>query len=322
MKHLNLVLLATLGISVSGLVGVAYAQETDASQIPQNIQNLEPLYVPIANTLTELGVSLANSVVRIIGFIIVIIIGYFVGRGVEKALTGIIIRIFKKKEFQKATGITDKEIETAEGWSALIKLIPLTGKWFVWVYFFVVGIDLLGFQEASDSLSTLWTYIPNILAFIIVVSIGIIGSRIAIKYMEDTKPELFGADAPAKAMKTVVKVIIYVIVFSIGIVQLGVGSDIIPIFLWTIMSGVMAMGAIAGGIGLREIVKNWSYGASVRHLGVAKSAKIKVGNYEGEVLEVGLTHTKIKKDNKIQLIPNDIYITNVIDITEEHKSKI
>jgi len=41
------------------------------------------------------------------------------------------------------------------------------------------------------------------------------------------------------------------------------------------------MGAIAGGIGLREIVKHWSYGASVRHLGVTKSAKIKVGNYEG-----------------------------------------
>jgi hypothetical protein len=269
-----------------------------------------------------LGVSLANSVVRILGFIIVIVIGYFVGRGVEKALTSIIIRIFKKKEFQKATGITDTEIETSEGWSALIKLIPLTGKWFVWVYFFVVGIDLLGFQQASDSLSVLWTYIPNIIAFIIVVSIGIIGSRIAIKYMEDTKPELFGADAPAKAMKTVVKVIIYVIVFSIGIVQLGIGSDIIPIFIWTIMSGAMAMGAIAGGIGLREIVKHWSYGASVRHLGVTKSAKIKVGNYEGEVMEVGLTHTKIKKDNKIQLIPNDIYITNVIDITEEHKSKI
>ena len=94
MKTLNLVFFATLIISVSGLVGTAYAQETDASQIPKNIQNLEPLYLPIANTLTELGVSLANSVVRIIGFIIVIVIGYFVGRGVEKALSGIIIRIF------------------------------------------------------------------------------------------------------------------------------------------------------------------------------------------------------------------------------------
>ena len=321
MKTLNLVFFVTLIISASGLVGAIYAQETDASKIPQNIENLEPLYLPITKTLTELGVSLANSVVRIIGFIIVIVIGYFVGRGVEKALTSIIIRLFKKKEFQKATGITDKEIETSEGWSALIKLIPLTGKWFVWIYFFVVGIDLLGFQQASDSLSVLWTYIPNIIAFIIVVSIGIIGSRIAIKYMEDTKPELFGADAPAKAMKTVIKIIIYVIIFSIGIVQLGIGSEIIPIFLWTIMSGVMAMGAIAGGIGFRDIVKHWSYGASVRHLGVIKSAKIKVGNYEGEVVDVGITHTKIKKDNKIQLIPNDIYITNVIDITEENESE-
>jgi len=190
----------------------------------------------------------------------------------------------------------------------------VTLKWFVYIYAFVIAIDLLGFSEASSWLGVLWTFIPNILAFIILISVGIIGSRIALKWMEDYKPDLFGKEGKMQILKSLVNAIIFAFIFGIGITQLGIGEDIIPILFWTILAGTMGI-FIAIAVGLKDIAKAWAIGEGLKHSGVADGAKIKIGGAEGTVKH-GINYMKLQTGNTVKLIPYKKIADQEIEVTK------
>lgn len=260
--------------------------------------------------LSSWGSIIAQNTVNVLSFFIVLIAAYFIGRAVDAILKKFLTKVFKRKEFKKA-----KLDELKNGLSQITNLIPFTAKWFVYIYGFVIAIDLLGFSQASDWLGVLWSYIPNIIAFIIIIVIGIVGSRIALRWMEEYNPELFGKGGKAQFMKVLVNAIIYSLVFGIGITQLGVGEEIIPILYWTIIAGIMGMG-IAGAVGLRHVVTTWSYGEALKNQGLIEGKKVKFGSVAGTVMGTGLTHTKIKVGKEMKLIPNSKLHDEEITIEE------
>jgi len=260
--------------------------------------------------LSSWGSIIAQNTVNVLSFFIVLIAAYFIGRAVNAILKKFLTKIFKRKEFKKV-----KLGDSENGLSQITNLIPFTAKWFVYIYGFVIAIDLLGFSQASDWLGVLWTYIPNITAFIIIIVIGIVGSRIALRWMEEYNPELFGKGGKAQFMKVIVNAIIYSLIFGVGITQLGVGEEIIPILYWTIIAGIMGMG-IAGAVGLRHVVTTWSYGEALKNQGLIEGKKVKFGSVEGTIMGTGLTHTKIKVGKEIKLIPNSKLHDEEITISE------
>lgn len=260
--------------------------------------------------LSSWGSIIAQNTVNVLSFFIVLIAAYFIGRAVDAILKKFLTKVFKRRELKKA-----KLDELKNGLSQITNLIPFTAKWFVYIYGFVIAIDLLGFTQASDWLGVLWSYIPNIIAFIIIIVIGIVGSRIALRWMEEYNPELFGKGGKAQFMKVLVNAIIYSLVFGIGITQLGVGEEIIPILYWTIIAGIMGMG-IAGAVGLRHVVTTWSYGEALKNQGLVEGKKVKFGSVDGTVMGTGLTHTKIKVGKEMKLIPNSTLHDEEITLEE------
>lgn len=276
------------------------------------------LYEPTLETFTTLGTNLAQSATLIAGFLITIFIGWLAGRFAQGVLSRVIKKWFEHPKLLQLIGMDKKAFEESS-WSQVHNLIPFTVKWFVWLAFFIVAIDMLQIPQATDALTELWTWIPRIVVFIILVSVGFIISRIALKWMSDTKPELFGKEGTVQLAKALVQGIIYAIIFGIAITTLGVGEDIIPILFWVVLAGFMGM-AIAIAVGLRHTAQYWSYGESVKR--DIEGGKIEVGTYKGTVVKVGVTHTKIKTDdNKEILIPNMIFEANPITITKKPDEK-
>lgn len=285
-----------------------FAQEETINQMME----FEGFWIELLDTWASI---VAENTINVLSFFIVLVIAYFVGRAVHAILSRFLKKIFKRKEFSKV------DLKSVEGGvSQITSLIPFTAKWFVYIYGFVIAIDLLGFTEASEWLGVLWIYIPNIISFIILIVVGIIGSRIALKWMEEYNPNLFGRDGKAQFVKAIVNVIIYSLIIGIGITQLGVGKDIVPILYWTIIAGIMGI-AIACAVGLRHIVTTWSYGEALKHQGLTENSKIKFGNIQGTVINTGITHTKIKVKDEIKLIPNITLHDEEITIEHEEPPK-
>jgi len=293
----------------------AFAQEEPVPEgkfflTPEEYQaTIEPFYKPTQDALIELFTSGAESGLGIIGAIILILIGYLVGLGIGKAVQFFINRVLGSK-FMKEKLDVDVQKDKDEGWYHVTNLIAPIVKWFVWIFFFVTAIDLLGFTEASEALSVLWVYIPNIIAFVVIIAVG----TIAIKYimkLASARKDIFGAEKEMTLQKTLVKAILYTIIFSIGITQLGVGEDVIPIIIWVVLGGIMATIVVSAGWGLKEFVPQFVKNKGLADLGVRRGAKIEVKdwkqdntNIDFEILEVGLTHTKVKEGKDTKIIPN------------------
>lgn len=270
------------------------------------------------NLFQSWGDTIAVNTVGVLSAIIVLGIGYFVGRGVQIALRRFLKKIFSIKILKDKGGIAEGETYETAGWGQISDLIPMTAKWFTWIYAFVIAIDLLGFEQASQWLGVLWTYIPNIIAFIILIVVGMIGTRVVLKWMEGYDTDLFGKKGSMKYVKSLVTVIIYALIFGIGITQLGVGEDIIPILYWVILAGIMGL-FIAGATGFKEVFRTWSFGEGLKHSGLGEGDKIKYDNTEGTIENIGMTHTIIKSNDKTILVPNTDLVSSKLQLMEKAK---
>ena len=306
----------------------AFAQvEIQDQEVPditaQIIESTEPFYKPTQDALTKLLTTGAESSVAIIGALIVLIIGYFVGIGIQKAVRFFINKILTS-DFMKKKLDVDKEKMKDEGWYHVTNIIPPTIKWFIWIFFFVTAIDLLGFTEASEALSVLWVYIPNIIAFVITIAIGTIAITLIMKWAI-TRTDIFGEKEEVTLQKTLVKGILYTIVFSIAITQLGVGKDIIPIIIWLVLGGIMATIVVSAGIGLKDFVPRLVTNKDLSDLGIKKGVKIEVTEVGKkiiyEILQVGLTHTKIKEGKETKIIPNSSWQDYSFNLKQQVKEK-
>ena len=303
-------------------VSLVFAQETKQ---PVNeftvVDESNPFYKFWINLFQGWGQSIAVNSVGVLSAVIVLGIGYFVGRAVQFALRKFLKKIFSHKFLKDSGAVKEGEVYETAGWGQISDLIPMTAKWFTWIYSFVIAIDLLGFSEASKWLGVLWTYIPNIIAFIILIVVGIIGTRVVLQWMEKYNADLFGKDGKMQSVKTLVTVIIYALIFGIGITQLGVGTEIIPILYWVILAGIMGV-IIAGSTGFREVFRLWSFGEGIKHSGLGIGDKIQIDGKDGVIKRIGVTHTTIIFDAKNEILyPNDNLIKASIKITEKSKEE-
>ncbi len=305
------------------------AQEAQEEKEPVNeffvIDETNPFSQFWINLFSGWGEAIANNTVGVLSAVIVLGIGYFVGRGVQYAFRRFLKKLFSNSILKDKGGIKEGETYEKSGWGQISDLIPMTAKWFVWIYAFVIAIDLLGFTEASQWLGVLWTYIPNIVAFIILIVVGIIGTRVILEWMSKFNADLFGDTGSMPMVKTLVTVVVYALIFGIGITQLGVGEEIIPILYWVILAGIMGI-AIAGATGFREVFRSWSFSEGLKHSGLKIGDKItfedisgSVGGTDGVIKKFGVTHTTMKFDSVEKLIPNSELIDSKIMIKEKAK---
>lgn len=280
---------------------------------------LKKLYEPTIGTLNSLATNLAESAVVIAGFIIVIFIGWLAGRLAQKILKGIITKWFENEKVLRALGMKKDDFKQS-GWAQVHNLIPFTVKWFIWLAFFIVAIDLLDVPQATNALAQLWIWLPRIITFIILISVGFIATRIALRWMNETKPDLFGTKGSMQIVRGIVQGIIYALVFSIGLTTLGVGESIVPIIIWVVLAGVMGC-AIAISTGFRHFASAWAISESLKRQGLEKGATIKVGNHEGKIVDVGITHTKIVEGETTKFIPHVLYDANIVELTKGNKTQ-
>jgi uncharacterized membrane-anchored protein YhcB (DUF1043 family) len=317
------IILMALILFVLTPVGLAFGQEVKEPVAEYSVEEvieqygIRILYEPTLETFTALGTGLAQSATLIAGFLITIFIGWLAGRFASGVLKKIIKKWFEHEKLLKAIGMNKEEFKESS-WSQVHNLIPFTVKWFIWLAFFIVAIDLLQIPQATGALTELWAWIPRIVVFIILVSVGFIIARIALKWMSDTKPELFGKEGTVQLAKGLVQGIIFAIIFGIGITTLGVGEDIIPILFWVILAGFMGM-AIAIAVGLRHTARYWSAGEAIKR--DIEGGEIEIGTHKGIVVKVGITHTKLKEQSKTILLPNESFEANAITITKEPPEK-
>jgi len=262
--------------------------------------NIENIFTPTTDALTEFWKAMVEWAGKIITVAIVLIVGLIAGK-----VTGGIIERASRKILEKTT--SGHEDETGFPGSSpkdSAKLIGSTVRWFVYLFFILAAVNALEFTALTEGLTSLLLWIPNLIAFVIILVIGFVIASFVGKWLDkELKKQKY---ENSKILVTISKVIVYLIFFSIAITQLGIGMDVIPIlvaaFSWSIAVGIGAAIAVGLGFALKDILPAAIISSSRKRSVLKEGQKIKLGDVTGKIVSLESLHLVVERDNGEKVI--------------------
>jgi hypothetical protein len=197
--------------------------------------------------------AFALWVPRFLGFLVVLIVGYFVAKIVASLLARVLRRVGLDERLR--TG-------TAGNWITRVTRSPseLMGRIAFWLIFLgavSIALDVLGIQALQDFIGTVWAYVPNLIAafliFLVAAAIAAGVGAIVARTMGET--------TTGKVIATVVPILIMAIAGFMILDQLRIAETIVTITYASLL-GAIALGmALAFGLGGRDVAARMLEGA-------------------------------------------------------------
>jgi hypothetical protein len=210
--------------------------------------------------MTSLAGALAMflaAIPKILGFIIILVIGWFVASLIASAIAGI-LRNIRFNDFARRSGLADF-VDKMGVQTDPAGVMAAIAKWFVRLITLIVAFDALGLPAVSQVLHQLLLWLPNLVVALVVLVIAGLAANALYNLVR-------GATAKAGfSSPNFVANIAYVAVWVFGIVvavnQIGVAETLVnTLFMGFVGALALALG-LSFGLGSRdtaaEIVRAW-----------------------------------------------------------------
>ena len=203
------------------------------------------LLEPAKTVLAQIG----QFLVSILLVIIILIIGWVIAKVIRSVIT-------KGLRAIKLDELSDRiELETLlekGGISySLSELIGLVCYWLAILVTFMVAINAVGLTIAADLLNKVVLYIPNVVAAVFILILGMFAATI-LKNIVVTAANNAGL-SQGKLLGKVVEIIVIAFAIFVGLEQLKIGIQITQLTI-SIVLGSLGFGlALAFGLGCKDI---------------------------------------------------------------------
>ena len=197
--------------------------------------------VVIVTSLQESWAAVVNFVPLLVGAAVVFLIGWIVASAVGKLIEQVVraLRVdqfLAKLDFEQAMERAGMKLNSGAFIGGLV-------KWFLVIVFLLAAVNILGerFQPISDFLKQVLVYLPNVVVAAIILVIAALVADAA-EAVVRTSVQSFGLRAPLVGV--VIRWSIWVFAIVAALLQLGVAT----VLLQTVITGVVAMLALAFGL--------------------------------------------------------------------------
>lgn len=193
-----------------------------------------------------------SFVPRLVGFLVILFVGWLIGIAVDKALTALLRKVGFDR-LSNRIGMTNLERRMGMRMDSA-QLLGRVAFWFIFLLFLVPATDALGLPTVSSTLTTLVDYIPNIFVAILVLFLGtLLGVFIGDVVQGTTtaskvgNPKVFGNIARWS-----------IIGFSclIALQQLQVAPALITVLFTAIVGGLALAFGLSFGLGGRDTAQH------------------------------------------------------------------
>jgi len=204
---------------------------------------------PVSQMLTRIMTYLPI----LLGALVILIVGWLVAKAIKRIVDWL-LKLIRFDALADKAGISEilkkgnLEISAGEVISSLV-------YWLIVIMVLVMAVDALGLPKASDVLTSLFAYVPKVIAALLVLVVamflasfvsGIV--RTAAGNANLPKPEMFAG---------VSRWAIIIFAVTISLEQLGIASLLVTTTFNIILGGVCLALAIAFGLGGKDIVANY-----------------------------------------------------------------
>ena len=198
-----------------------------------------------------------GAIPRILGFIVIVAIGWFVSSLLARGITGL-LRVIRFDELMQRSGLADFMNKMGTGIDP-VGIVAGVVKWIVRIVVLLVAFDALGLPAVSDVMRQLLLWLPNLVVAIFVLFIGGIAARALGNIVRGATAE--GGFANPETLANVTRTTVWAFAVVVAINQLGIATNLINT-MFTGFVGALAIAlGLAFGLGGRDLasrtLENW-----------------------------------------------------------------
>ncbi|MFC1590705.1 hypothetical protein ACFL42_04355 [Candidatus Omnitrophota bacterium] len=212
-------------------------------------QLMEQLTVIIANPVKTMVVKISGYVPALVGALVILILGWIIAKFIEATLVRV-LRAARVDVASDKTGMT-KMLQQGDIKLSLSEVIGVISYWLVVLIALVAALNALNLTIAADLLSRLVGYVPNIIAAIFVLVLGMFLANF-VSIIVRTSASNAGIGI-AKLLGRITRVVLIVFAIAVAIEQLKVGTALIGFAVNVILASVGLGCAIAFGLGCKDV---------------------------------------------------------------------
>jgi small-conductance mechanosensitive channel len=184
---------------------------------------------------------------RLIGFLIVLLVGYIIARVVKTVLVKVLDRVGLDKAMH--SGSVGQHVNKAAPDFSPSKVIGAIAFWFIFLGALSIAVSQLGIPALTTFVAAIGAYLPNVVAAILIfVVAGVIAAAVG-----GLVARTMGDTPTGKVVGSVVPVLVMAIATFMILNQLKIAPEIVTITYAALIGGVFLAMALAFGLGGREV---------------------------------------------------------------------
>src|SRR5919112_2484688 len=213
------------------------------------------IVAPVSDMGEAVQASLANAlgmfmaaIPRIIGFAVVLIVGWCLASLIAKGVAAL-LRAIKFNDLADRSGFAGFVQNTGVRRDSAGVVADLA-KWFVRLIVLVVAFDTLGLPAVSGVLQQLLLWLPNLIVALVVLVIGGLAAGALSRIVRGATAQA-GFTNP-DTMATVAKVAVWGFAIVVAVNQLGIAPTLINTLLIGVVGAIALAAGLAFGLGGRD----------------------------------------------------------------------
>lgn len=205
------------------------------------------LLEPARSVLAQIG----QFVVNILLVLIILTIGWIISKIIKSVVTKVLVAL-RLDELSDRIGLDSLLDKGGIGYS-LSELLGVICYWLALLVSFMVAINAVGLTIAADLLNKVVLYIPNVIAAIFILILGMFAATL-LRNIVQTAANNAGI-SQSKFLAKVVEAIIVLFAIFLALEQLEIGIRITEMTLSIILGSIGLGLALAFGLGCKDIAE-------------------------------------------------------------------
>ncbi len=239
---------------------------------------------------------------RLVGALAVLLLGW----GLAKLLRLVVGRLLRRARSLIPTSILGAEHQESVG--SVMRLVGGLSFWLVVLFAAAAAAEVLGLSALTGGLSGFASYVPRLIAAVLVLLGGVVCGTIAAGWMRSFArvERIAYGDSAARAARTTI------ILFAsvVALAQVGIDSTLLVVGVGTVLGAFLGAVALAFGLGARATVAN-IIGAHYVQRSYKVNQRIRIGDHEGQILEIRPTGVLLDTRDGVVHVPASTFTENV-----------
>lgn len=196
-------------------------------------------------------VQIGQILVNIFLVIIILIVGWVISKFIKAFVTKL-LKSLKLDDLSKRIEL-DSILSKGGITSSFSELLGVICYWLALLITVVVAINSIGLTIAADLLSQIVLYIPNVIAAIFILILGMFVAKILNNIIKTTAANT--GLSQANLLSKIVEVVVMVFAIAIALEQLKIGANIVALSINIVLASLGLGLALAFGLGCKDIAE-------------------------------------------------------------------